>query len=81
MTPDRIYGMDETCGWFDHAGRSTVLGGKGKNNQYLTRKSSRESTTLIVSSCADGSVLKPFCIFSAKKMSKEWKKINPLEAW
>lgn len=80
MTPDRIYGMDETCGWFDNAGRSMVLGGKGKKNQYLTRKSSRESATLIVSSCADGSVLKPFCIFSARKMHKEWKKINPLEA-
>jgi hypothetical protein len=80
ITPDRIYGMDETCGWFDHAGKTTVLGGKGKKNQYLTRKSSRESVTLIVSTCADGTAIKPFCIFSAKRLSKEWHKINPLKA-
>jgi hypothetical protein len=80
MTPDRIYGMDETCGWFDHPGKTTVLGGKGKKNQYQTRKSSRESVTLIVSTCADGSAIRPFCIFSAKRLGKEWHRINPLRA-
>jgi hypothetical protein len=80
MDPGLIYGMDETCGWFDYNGESLVLGGVGKKNQYSARKQSRESATLIVSTCADGSVLEPFCIFSAKKVSAKWVASNPLNA-
>jgi hypothetical protein len=80
MDPGLIYGMDETCGWFDYTGQSLVLGGIGKKNQYSTRKQSRESATLIVSTCADGSVLQPFCIFSAKKVNPKWVASNPLNA-
>lgn len=80
MQPQYLYGMDETCGWFDYDGEVLVLGGRGKKNQYSTRKQNRESATLIVSTCADGTVLKPFCIFSAKTIRKEWVATNPLDA-
>jgi hypothetical protein len=80
MTEDRIYSMDETCGWGDTAASERVIGGRGKKNQYFVRPTSRESTTLIVSTCADGRVLRPFCIFAASALRQEWISNNPLNA-
>jgi hypothetical protein len=71
--------MDETCGWGDTAGSTRVIGGRGKKNQYLAQPQSQESTTLIVSTCANGGVLKPYCIFAAS-LKQEWSEDNPLKA-
>jgi hypothetical protein len=79
MDPGLLYGMDETCGWFDYAGQTMVLGGVGKKNQYSTCKQSRDSATLIVSTCADGTALRSMCIFGGKSVRADWVKSNPLD--
>jgi hypothetical protein len=80
MPPERIFGMDETCGWGNTAAKVKVIGPTGSKNHYVTRTESRESTTLIVTVCATGQVLKPFCIFAAAKLRPDWMADNPLDA-
>jgi hypothetical protein len=80
MPPERIIGMDETCGWGNTAAKVKVLGATGSKNHYVTRTESRESTTLIVTVCATGQVLKPFCIFATTKLCADWTADNPLDA-
>lgn len=75
-----VYSMDETCRWGDSAATTQVLGGKGKKNQYFVQKHSCESATLIVTTCANGNVLCPYCIFAASALKDEWTQDNPLNA-
>jgi hypothetical protein len=72
--------MDETCGWGNTAAKVKVIGATGSKNHHVTRTERHKSTTLVVTVCATGQVLKPFCIFAAAKLHADWTADNPLDS-
>ncbi|CAA7270386.1 unnamed protein product [Cyclocybe aegerita] len=61
-------------------GEERVIGGAGKNVQYQQQAGTRETTTVIVNICADGTAIPPAVLFSGKGFAVRWKQDNPAEA-
>ena len=80
ILPEDIYGMDETCMPPEFAQMRRVIAGKGKSVQHEQGGSSRETITVLVTICADGSVLRPNVIFKAKRYAPEWFEGNVADA-
>ncbi|KDQ23441.1 hypothetical protein PLEOSDRAFT_1049211, partial [Pleurotus ostreatus PC15] len=72
ITPDLIFGADETG---IQEGLSTceyVYSPKGKNVQHQQRSGKRDNTTSIKTICADGTVLHPTIIFKGNNFQMAW---------
>ena len=72
IQPEDIYGMDETHAPPEFAQMCRVIAGKNKSIQYGQGGSTKETITVLVTICADGTTLRPNVIFKAKRQSPEW---------
>lgn len=72
--------MDETYMPPEFAQMRQVIAGKGKSVQYEQGGSSRETITVLITICADGSTLCPNVIFKAKRFAPEWFEDNVANA-
>lgn len=80
ILPQNQYGMDETNFLEGQEHKIRVAGRKGQKNTYKHHGGSRKSCTVIVTICADGTVLKPTIIFKGTKLLRRWGEVNPLAA-
>lgn len=80
IRPEDMYGMDETHMPPEFAQMRRVIAGRGKNLQYEQGGSSRETITVLITICADGSTLRPNVIFKAKRYAPEWFEANVADA-
>ncbi|CAA7258476.1 unnamed protein product [Cyclocybe aegerita] len=81
IAPENTYTLDE-AGFQANGdeGEERVIGGAGKNVQYQQQAGMRETTTVIVNICADGTAIPPAILFSGKGFAVRWKQDNPAEA-
>ena len=80
IRPEDMYGMDETHMPPEFAQMRRVIAGKGKSVQYEQGGSIKETITVLVTICADGSTLQPNIIFKAKHYAPEWFEGNVADA-
>ena len=80
ISPDCIYGMDET-GLQQGVGVSErVIGASGKKRQHQQRGGDRENITVLVTICADGTSLPPAVIYKGQAFHSSWVQDNPVKA-
>ncbi|CAA7257504.1 unnamed protein product [Cyclocybe aegerita] len=81
IAPENTYALDE-AGFQANGdeGEERVIGGVGKNVQYQQQAGTRETTTVIVNICVDGTAIPPAVLFSGKGFAVRWKQDNPAEA-
>ena len=77
---ENIYGADETGIHNDDVGQHRVFIPFNMKQVYMQNNAIRESFTLLVMACADGSVFPPTVIFQGQNLQEEWVKSNPLGA-
>ena len=80
IKPENIYGADETGICIDDVGQHRVFIPFNMKQVYMQNNTVRESFTLLVMACADGSVFPPTVIFQGQNLQEEWVKSNPLGA-
>jgi len=80
IRPEDMYGMDETHMPPEFAQMRRVIAGKGKSIQYEQGGSTKETVTVLVTICADGTTLRPNVIFKAKRLAPEWFDDNIVDA-
>lgn len=75
------YAMDE-IGFSPNGdeGHERVIAAPGKKLQYQQQKGTRENITVLVTICADGTVLPPAVIFKGKGYLVKWQQNNPANA-
>jgi hypothetical protein len=72
--------MDETGFMEGQAHKVRVIGRRGAHTTYKRNGGSRKSVTVLVTICADGTVLTPTMTFKGVKLLKRWGEVNPLKA-
>ncbi|KAF5334791.1 hypothetical protein D9611_012962 [Ephemerocybe angulata] len=80
VKPENIYAVDEAGCQPYSVERERVIGGKQAGPQYQQRSGNRETMTVLVPICADGSALPPAVIFKGKGYQVKWKQDNPANA-
>ena len=80
ILPHNIYGMDESR--FPPSDQETqcVIGHCGTKTQHRQGGADCENVTVIVTICADGTVLQPAIIFKGKNFMKKWRNNNVAHA-
>jgi hypothetical protein len=74
---ENMYRTDKS-GFFPEVGvRARIISGAGKKTQHQLSDSGRENTTVIVTTCVDGTALKPVVIFKGKVYQVKWDQNNP----
>lgn len=74
------YGVDE-CGIQAASGETEwVIGGRTQGQQYQQRDGNRETMTVLVTICADGTSTPPAVIFKGAAYQARWKQDNPANA-
>ena len=74
------YAIDEVGCQPYGAEREQVIGGKQASPHYQQRSGSRETITVLVCICADGTSLPPAVIFKGKGYQVKWAQDNPANA-
>ncbi|KIJ34009.1 hypothetical protein M422DRAFT_182639, partial [Sphaerobolus stellatus SS14] len=64
--------MDETGFVLSDSGSRCVIGHKGTKRQHRQGSGDRENITVIITICADGTVLRPTIIFKGQNHMKKW---------
>ena len=80
ITPDLIWGADETGFQEGIGGKERVVGPRGKKVQHQQRGGDRENITAMIGICADGTSIPPAVIFKGQSFQTRWKQDNPLNA-
>jgi hypothetical protein len=80
ILPENVYGMDESGFVTSDTGRHKVFGRRGAKMQHKQGGADRETTTAIITICADGTVLNPTLIFKGKNFQKKWGENNRAHA-
>lgn len=76
FVPENIYGMDESGFPPSNQGRERVCGRRGTKTQHKSGNANRENVTVLVTICADGTVLRPSIIFKGKNFLAKWAENN-----
>lgn len=63
IEPDCEWAADETGHQLGVGGKEVVIGGKGKSVQHQQRSGSKETVTVLLFICADGSYIPPVVIY------------------
>ena len=80
IPPENIYNMDEKGIQLGIGGRTKVLVDRDQRSVYHVEDGNRELVTIIETTCADGTVLRPSVIFKGKTRDLEWGRNNPCNA-
>lgn len=80
ISPDLIYGTDETGIQQGIGTRERVFGPAKQSVQHQQRSGTRENITVIVTICADGTSLAPSVIYKGECFQASWHQDNPLNA-
>ncbi|KAJ3532696.1 hypothetical protein NM688_g7385 [Phlebia brevispora] len=78
--PENTYGMDESGFPRGPARVQRVVGLRGAKVQHRQGTANRENVTVMVTICADGTVLRPLIIFKAADLQAEWRERNVAKA-
>lgn len=78
--PEHTYGTDESGCPPQATVAQHVIGRRGTKVQHKQGTANRENVTVLVTICADGSVLQPLIIFKGKNFRKAWNRDNPAKA-
>jgi hypothetical protein len=76
VSPENIYGMDESGFPPSDQGVRRVIGGRGTKTQHAQGGANRENVTVLVTICADGTTVSPMIIFKAKNFQARWRNDN-----
>jgi hypothetical protein len=76
ILPENIYGMDESGFTHSHAGKECVFGCQGTKTQHKQGGANHENVTILVTICADGSILHLMIIFKGKNFMAKWRENN-----
>ena len=76
VSPENIYGMDESGFPPSDQGVRRVIGGRGTKTQHAQGGANRENVTVLVTICADGTTVSPMIIFKAKNFQVRWRNDN-----
>jgi hypothetical protein len=80
FAPENIYGADES-GFNPHIlGRARAIGRTKKKALYQQNDAPRETTTVMVTICADGTALPPAIVYKGDGYQVSWRENNPLNA-
>ncbi|GJE97395.1 DDE-domain-containing protein [Phanerochaete sordida] len=74
--PEDTYAFDESGFPAEFSRRCRVVGRRGTKTQHKQGTASRENTTVLITICADGTVLKPLIIYKAKNFRAAWAENN-----
>lgn len=80
ITPDCMYGMDESGFPPANKGRERVVGSRGTKTQHKQGGADRENVTALVTICADGTALSPMIIFKGQHLMTKWCQDNVANA-
>jgi hypothetical protein len=80
ITPDLIFGMDESGFPPANQGMERVVGSRGTRTQHKQGGADRENVTAIVTICADGTRLHPMIIYKGRNMMAKWCQDNVANA-
>lgn len=80
VEPKNILAMDETGFIPSNEDSEQVVGRKGKKVQHRVGTANRETTTVLVTICADGTHLAPSIIYKGEHLYAKWTKNNVAEA-
>lgn len=75
-----VFGMDESAFVRLNLGSQVVIGRKGKKLQYRVGTANKETVTVLVTICADGSSLPPSIIYKGHNLYKRWTNENVANA-
>ncbi len=77
---DTLFAADESGFQTGTGMKERVVGKVGKKIQYQQRDGNRETITVMVTICADGTAIPPAVIFKGKSYLVKWLQNNPLNA-
>ncbi len=77
---DTLFAADESGFQTGTGMKERVVGEAGKKIQYQQRDGNRETITVMVTICADGTAIPPAVIFKGKSYLVKWLQNNPLNA-
>jgi hypothetical protein len=80
ITPENLYGMDESGCPPSDQGTERVVTGRGTKVQHKQGGADRENVTALVTICADGTVLQPTIIFKGQNFMQKWRQDNVSKA-
>lgn len=80
ISPENIYGMDESGFPTAYAGKERVVGARGTKKQHKQGGADRENVTAVVTICADGTEVRPLLIFKGKNIKEAWVRGNDIDA-
>ncbi|KAF9495920.1 hypothetical protein BDN71DRAFT_1390538, partial [Pleurotus eryngii] len=69
---ENIYGIDESGFLPSNLGREWVCVRRGTKTQHKSGSTNRENVTVLITICADRTVLAPSIIFKGKKFLAKW---------
>lgn len=78
--PQDMYGMDESGFPPSDQGTQRVVGRRGTKTQHKQGTANRENVTVLVTVCADGTMVKPCIIFKGQNIQGGWGNDNIAEA-
>lgn len=70
--PDRIFNTDETCFCHDPS-NVNVVGIRGEKTPRVRAGPGRSNTTVLATTCADGTCMDPMIVYQGKRMQVQWK--------
>ncbi|KAF9439805.1 hypothetical protein P691DRAFT_689709, partial [Macrolepiota fuliginosa MF-IS2] len=76
ISPEHIYGMDESGFTPSHGGKERVYGHQGTKTQHKQGGANHENVTALATICADGSFLHPMLIYKGKNFMTKWSNNN-----
>jgi hypothetical protein len=77
---ENIYGVDEVGCQPSGGVKERVVGGRGLGPQYQQRDGNRETITILVVICANGTALEPLIIYKGLAYQIKWQQDNPTNA-
>jgi hypothetical protein len=80
ITPDLIYGMDETGFNQTNDSKMRSYGKRKQKGQYKRGGGRQENITAVITICADGTIVQPGIIFKGANISPGWYRKNPANA-
>jgi hypothetical protein len=81
ISPDRVYGMDESGFPTGYTGKERVVGARGTKTQHKQGGASRQNITALVTIRADGKmVVPPMIIFPGVNFQTSWNNGNTVNA-
>lgn len=78
--PEDIYGLDESGFPPFGQGQQKVIAWASTKVQHKSRRASKENVTVLVTICANRTMVMPWVVYKGKWINHKWLKVNPAKA-